>query len=60
LSQCLNAPEMREHNAHMLAHRVNSLQHLRKARGIRPSRSTLVPSYPTLFLLIICRPVRAR
>ena len=34
LSRCLKSPHMREHNARMLAHRDQTLQGLRKARGI--------------------------
>ncbi|KAF2022935.1 aromatic compound dioxygenase [Setomelanomma holmii] len=34
LSQCLQSPGMQDHNAHMLAHRDNTLRRLRKVRGL--------------------------
>jgi hypothetical protein len=49
LSQCLQSPGMREHNARMVARREQTLDLLRETQGMAPQPNIFYSTYPSAF-----------
>jgi hypothetical protein len=60
LSQCLQSPEMHDHNVRMLARREQTLHNLRKAHGIDVNSGNIHMNLMSTPLLSLCRSCQAQ
>jgi hypothetical protein len=60
LSQCLQSPEMHNHNVRMLARREQTLHNLRKAHGIYVNSGNIHKNLMSTPLLTLCRSCQAQ